>query len=35
MESHRYNQQDACRLQVQRSAAFSNLRDLRHGEEGD
>jgi hypothetical protein len=29
------NQQDAGRLQVQRSAAFSNLRDLGRGEEGD
>jgi hypothetical protein len=29
------NQQDADRLQVQRSAAFSNLRDLGRGEEGD
>jgi hypothetical protein len=29
------NHQDAGRLQVQRSAAFSNLRDLGHGEEGD
>ena len=29
------NQQDAGRLQVQRSAAFLNLRDLGHGEEAD
>jgi hypothetical protein len=29
------NQQDAGRLQVQRSAAVSNLRGLGHGEEGD
>jgi hypothetical protein len=29
------NQHDAGRLQVQRSGAFSNLRDLGHGEEGD
>jgi hypothetical protein len=30
-----FNQQDAGHLQVQRCAAFSNLRDLGHGEEGD